>query len=105
PVREMVRLYLHVRGLMKAADDEDEDAADPVADAARQETAKLHAGDPENVALWQSFMPWCLEDIHRIYRRLDVHFDCEHGESFYNPMLPGVVNELLEKGIARESNG
>src|SRR5262249_50581375 len=61
PVRELARLYLHVRGLMKS--DEDEDAADPVAEAARQETAKLHAGDPENVRLWQMFMPWCMEEI------------------------------------------
>src|SRR5439155_16345466 len=66
----------------------------------RQETAKLHAGDPENVRLWQTFMPWCLEEIDRIYRRLDVHFDHTHGESFYNPRLPGVVQSLLERGIA-----
>ena len=33
---------------------------------------KLHAGDPENVALWKQFMPDCLEAIHRIYRRLGV---------------------------------
>ncbi len=97
PVREMVRLYLHVRSLMKG---EEEEGDDPVAEAARQETAKLHAGDPENVALWKTFMPWCLEEIDRIYRRLDVHFDHTHGESFYNPMLPDVVRSLEEKGIA-----
>ena len=32
-------------------------------------------------------------------------FDHEHGESFYNPMLPGVVEDLLAKGIAVESKG
>src|SRR5205807_6198202 len=71
------------------------------AEAARQETAKLHAGDPENLELWQKFMPWCREDIDRIYKRLDVHFDYTYGESFYNAMLPEVVNDLLKKGIAR----
>ncbi len=104
PVREMARVYIHVRNLMKADDEEDEGVG-PVADAARQETAKLHAGDPENVRLWQMFMPWCNEDIERIYRRLDVHFDHTHGESFYNPMLPGIVDDLLKRGIARESEG
>jgi arginyl-tRNA synthetase len=104
PVRELARLYVHVRGLMRT-DEEDENAADPVAEACRQETARLHAGDPENVRLWQLFMPYCLEEIERIYRRLDVHFDHTHGESFYNPMLPDVVRDLEAKGIAQHSEG
>ena len=69
------------------------------------ETAKLHAGDAENHRLWQEFMPYCLEDIQRIYRRLDVHFDHALGESYYHDMLPGVVEELRRRGIARESQG
>jgi arginyl-tRNA synthetase len=104
PVREMVRLYVHVRSLLRAGEDED-DAIDPVAEAARQETARLHAGDPENARLWQTFMPWCLEEIERVYRRLDVHFDQTLGESFYNSLLPGVVRDLLACGIAQESDG
>ncbi len=76
-----------------------------IAEAARQETARLHAGDPENRALWETFMPHCIEELNRIYRRLDVHFDYMLGESFYQPMLESVVNELLERGIATESEG
>ncbi len=107
PVRELARLYVHVRSLFRAPGEEDEDdnAADPVQQACREETAKLHAGDEENVRLWKMFMPSCLEDIDRIYRRLDVHFDHTLGESFYNPMLPGVVRDLLQSGIAQESEG
>src|SRR5207244_38748 len=63
PVRELLRLYMVVRQLMKAEGDEDEgEASNPAAEGARQETAKLHAGDPENLRLWQTFMPWCLEE-------------------------------------------
>ena len=51
------------------------------------ETAKLHAGDPENLRLWREFLPVCLEDIQRIYRRLHVRFDHTLGESFYNDQL------------------
>lgn len=124
PIREMARLYILVRELMKPSDkdkDEDGDEVDKgdqtaftkaaivvgriVAHAARLETAKLHGGDAENVALWKQFMPWCLEEIDRIYRRLDVHFDHTHGESFYNPMLDGVVRDLLQNKIAEESRG
>ncbi|HZY86203.1 MAG TPA: arginine--tRNA ligase, partial [Gemmataceae bacterium] len=107
PVRELARLYVHVRSLFRVAgeDEEEDNAADPVQQACREETAKLHAGDEENVRLWKMFMPYCREDIDRIYRRLDVHFDHTLGESFYNPMLPGVVRDLLQKGIAQESEG
>ncbi len=106
PVRELARLYLEVRNRFKKANDEDDDAAgDAVQEACRQETAKLHAGDPENLRLWKLFMPACLEEIDRIYRRLDVKFDHTLGESFYNPMLAEVVKSLLERGLAEESDG
>ncbi|MSQ94444.1 MAG: arginine--tRNA ligase [Gemmataceae bacterium] len=104
PVRELTRIYLEVRRLI-GVEDEDE-AVNPIAEACRAETAKLHKGDPENVAIWQDFMPPCLEEIHAIYRKLGVPpFDHEHGESFYNPLLPGVVDSLLEKKVAEPGDG
>lgn len=69
------------------------------------ETAKLHEGDPENVALWKQFMPYCQDEINRIYKRLNIVFDHTLGESFYHPMLADVVAELEEKGLASESEG
>ncbi|HXD87881.1 MAG TPA: arginine--tRNA ligase, partial [Urbifossiella sp.] len=107
PVRELARLYLHVRSLFKKADDEDDGPAnDPVKRACQEETARLHRGDPDNVALWNQFMPHCKAEIHSIYDRLGIlPFDFEHGESFYNPMLEGIVDEMIEKGIAVESQG
>jgi arginyl-tRNA synthetase len=75
------------------------------AEAARLETAKLHAGDPENRSLWQTFMPHCLAAMQPIYGRLDVAFDHVLGESFYDPMLPGIVDDLLGRGLAQESEG
>jgi arginyl-tRNA synthetase len=76
-----------------------------VSEAGRAETAKLHSGDPENHALWQRFMPYCLGALHAIYDRLGVHFDVELGESFYDPMLAGVVADLESNGLAVESEG
>ena len=69
------------------------------------ETAKLHEGDAENVRLWHEFLPPCLADIERIYRRLGVTFDVTLGESFYNDRLAAVVEDLTKRGIARESDG
>jgi arginyl-tRNA synthetase len=104
PVRELARIYVHVRSLMKS-DEDDEAKGDPIADAAREETAKLHTGDPENVRLWKLFMPHCMGEIERVYRRLDVKFDHTHGESFYNEMLPDVVKSLLEEKVAEPGEG
>jgi arginyl-tRNA synthetase len=70
-----------------------------------EETAKLHQGDPENLALWQQFLPHCKDEINRIYSRLDVQFDHTLGESFYNPMLGDVVSKLQDLGLASDSDG
>ena len=69
------------------------------------ETARLHAGDPENLALWKQFMPPCLAAIEAIYRRLSVTFDHTLGESFYHERLAQVVRELQSRGLAVESEG
>ncbi len=105
PVREMARLYVHVRNLMKADEDDAETAGNPVAEAVRRETALLHAGDAENRTLWEMLMPWCREEIDAIYRRLNVQFDFTLGESYYQPMLADVVRDLEARGIASPSEG
>ncbi len=114
PTTELGRLYRLVR---KVADAKPAElAADPVAaslaaahpDAAREvlaETARLHEGDPENRALWERFMPICRGEIDRIYGRLHVAFDHTLGESFFQPLLAATVDDLLAKGLARESRG
>lgn len=114
PTAELGRLYRLVR---KLADNKPEElAADPAAaalaaahpEAGREvqaETARLHAGDPENRGLWERFMPVCLAEIERLYSRLGVSFDHCHGESFFQPLLAGVVEDLLATGLARESRG
>jgi arginyl-tRNA synthetase len=73
--------------------------------AVLEETAKLHAGDAENLKLWQEVLPYCREDMQRIYSRLKIRFDHELGESFYHEMLGPVVNSLKQSGLARESDG
>jgi arginyl-tRNA synthetase len=69
------------------------------------ETAKLHAGDAENHRLWQEFMPPCLTAIEVVYQRLGVTFDVTLGESFYHHSLSEVVDDLSQRGLARESDG
>ncbi|QDT03423.1 Arginine--tRNA ligase [Rubripirellula lacrimiformis] len=73
--------------------------------AVLQETAKLHRGDPENLALWEQFLPFCKDEINRIYDRLDIQFDHTLGESFYHPMLGPIVEKLETMGLASQSDG
>ncbi len=81
------------------------DAHPDIAKLARFETSKLHAGDAANQQLWDEFLPACVTALDRIYQRLDVKFDLTLGESYYNPMLAGVVDSLREKQLARDSDG
>jgi arginyl-tRNA synthetase len=69
------------------------------------ETAKLHAGDSENLALWQQFLPLSITEIETVYERLGIEFDFTYGESFYHPMLESVVEKLMRCGLAIESEG
>lgn len=70
-----------------------------------EETARLHSGDEENRRLWEEFLPHCRKELDRLYGRLDISFDYHLGESFYHDQLAAVVDEFLERGLARESNG
>jgi len=74
-------------------------------EVARAEVAKLQAGDAENVAIWKEMIALSQKQFDEIYGRLGVKFDHALGESFYNPWLGEVVNDLLAKKIARESEG
>jgi len=76
-----------------------------IAQSVLQETAKLHAGDAENLALWHEFVPHCRRDIQRIYDRLDIRFDYEYGESFYHDQLADVVQQFRQRGLAVDSDG
>jgi len=74
-------------------------------DRARAETAKLQAGDAENLALWRRFIDISLEEFERVYSRLGIRFDETLGESFYNPMLVPLVDDMLASGVAQVSEG
>jgi len=72
---------------------------------AKSELVKLQAGDAENTAIWKEMIALSQKQFDEIYGRLGVKFDFALGESFYNPWLGEVVNDLLAKKIARESEG
>jgi arginyl-tRNA synthetase len=97
PISEMERLYK----LVNAASETDE----KVLEEARQELVKLQNGNEENLKIWREMIALSQKQFDEIYGRLGVKFDFSLGESFYNDRLKPLVDELVEKKIARESEG
>ena len=71
----------------------------------RTELVKLQQGDEANLALWKKFIDISIAEFDRMYAKLGVKFDTYRGESFYNPMMPGIVEKLCAMGLAKESEG
>ncbi|MEU1428135.1 arginine--tRNA ligase [Nocardia sp. NPDC005746] len=93
-------------GLYKAARAQFD--ADPAfADRARTRVVALQAGDAATVARWAEIVAESEKAFGAIYDRLGVLLtpDDYAGESTYNPMLADTVTELLDKGVAVDSDG
>ena len=71
----------------------------------KRELVKLQQGDADNLALWKRFIDISIGEFERMYAKLGVKFDTYRGESYYNDMMPGVVEELIKAGLAVESEG
>jgi arginyl-tRNA synthetase len=97
PLAEIVRIYKQTNALA---------TSDPqVREACRQELVKLQGGDKENIDIWNECVAFSMQDFEHVYELLDIHYDIQCGESFYNDRLPGVVERLLKSGIAEISEG
>ncbi|WP_456081852.1 arginine--tRNA ligase [Leptotrichia sp.] len=97
PIGELERIYVLFS---------DEAKKDPtLEDVARNELRKLQMGDEQNNKLWKEFIEISLKEYNKVYDRLGVKFDHYFGESFYNDMMPDVLEELKEKNIAKEDQG
>ena len=97
PLAEIVRIYKETN---------ERAARDPEArEACRQELIRLQTGDKENLDIWNECVAFSMQDFERVYKLLDIHYDIQCGESFYHDRLSGVVERLLESGIAEISEG
>lgn len=96
-VDEMEKLYLDFHQQAKHNPELEEHA--------RQELKKLQDKEKFNYQLWKLFYQVSLQEFKHMYKILGVDFDLWHGESFYHPMLKQVVQEALDKGMAKISQG
>ncbi len=74
-------------------------------DEARAWFKKIEQGDPEALELFDRFKKITLDEVEKVYKRLNVTFDSYAGESFYNDKMGVVIDELKEKGLLKESDG
>src|SRR5713101_6435559 len=97
PIGELVRIYKEAN---------EKSTIDPaVREACRQELVKLQSGDPENLSIWRQCVDLSMQDFESAYALLDIHYDIQRGESFYNDRLAEVVDRLLKSGLAEISEG
>jgi arginyl-tRNA synthetase len=97
PLAEIVRTYKEANT---------KSTIDPVVrEACRQELVKLQSGDKENLGIWNECVALSMQDFQQVYELLDVHYDLQCGESFYNNRLADVVDRLLKSKIAEISQG
>ena len=97
PLAEIVRTYKETNA---------KSVSEPAVRAAcRQELVKLQSGDKENTDIWNECVALSMQDFEHVYELLDIHYDIQCGESFYNNRLAGVVDRLLKSKIAEISEG
>ena len=81
---------------------------DPVfAEKARNYVVKLQSGDEYCRTMWKKLVHITMQQNQHNYDRLNVTLTDKDvmGESLYNPMLPGIVEDLKKQGLAVEDDG
>ncbi|MCG7495801.1 arginine--tRNA ligase [Vibrio sp. Of7-15] len=83
--------------------DEDE----TFAEKARNYVVKLQSGDEYCAEMWKKLVDITMVQNQRNYDRLNVSLSLNDvmGESMYNNMLPEIVADLKEQGLAQEDDG
>ncbi|KAG9573110.1 hypothetical protein KCV01_g18794, partial [Aureobasidium melanogenum] len=85
-------------------------ASDCKADAermavARAATARLQSGDTDAMRLWETIRRVSLDAQTADFKTLDAHFDELNGESLVQPLIPGMVEDMASRGVAKRSEG
>jgi arginyl-tRNA synthetase len=121
PIGEMERLYKAITARKKAENPKETGTDEPLESAASapesgpqaseierqisEELVKLQNGDPENLSIWRRMIELSQKQFDEVYTRLGVRFDVTNGESFYDPWLKEVTQQLIDRGIASKSQG
>jgi len=81
------------------------DKDDDFKKAAQANVVALQSGEPWAREAWQKICQASRSEFDIVYQRLGIRGLEERGESFYNPMLPSVLQDLMDKGLVQEDAG
>lgn len=96
-IEDLARLYPQASGKAKA---------DPARlEVSRAATAELQAGRKGYRALLRHFINVSIAALKKDFGDLGVHFDLWKGESDVDPLIPGLVQDFKDRGVAEESDG
>lgn len=97
PIRQLLELYVHFHAEAKKND--------TLNNQARAAFKALEDGDHEALDLWKWFKEESLKEFKEVYDLLNISFDYELGEAFYNDKMKAVVYELENKKLLTFSEG
>ncbi|MEO0758767.1 MAG: arginine--tRNA ligase [Cyanobacteria bacterium J06648_16] len=80
------------------------DDDDDFKQVSRDAVVALQSGEPEARKAWTVLCEQSRTAFQKIYDRLNIEIT-ERGESFYNPLLPDVVQDLETLGLLEEDQG
>ncbi len=97
PIAELNELYVRFH--------EELDKTPELEAVGREWFRKLEAGDEEALELWQWFREESLNEFNTLYDRLNIQFDSDNGEAFFNDKMEEVIEILSEKDLLVEDQG
>lgn len=81
------------------------DADESLNERARKWFALIEQGDEKALEYFDYFKKITLDEVKKIYQRLDINFDSWNGESFYNDKMAPLIEDLKAKGLTTVSDG
>ena len=72
---------------------------------AHMATLELQKGKPAYRALWKHILNVSIADLKNNYKNLNVDFDVWKGESDAEAYIPAMVEDMINSGLAHESQG
>ena len=99
PIQEMLRVYIKFHEELKNNPELEKEG--------QEEFRKLEEGDLENKKIWEEFKTESLKEFMVMYAYLGIEWDKlkVKSESEYESKLKPLIEELQQKGLAKESEG